>query len=202
MTERSSMSALIIELRGMVHAGIEEYTVFGIDYWSNEQLQAILDRNRIDLYRCQLDKVPRTAAGGAVQYFDHWITGYDHFERTDGGTAIFYIEDAAGNDQGTALWSADYNVGLVTFAQDTGGTALYVTARSYDLPGAAAEVWRQKTGHFAAGPEGFDFSTDNMSVKRSQRVEQAQYMANYYAGQMRPKVTQIFRSDVNAGSNY
>lgn len=195
MAVRTGMNELIIRLRGMTHTANDDYTIYGLDYWSGEQLQEILDHHRVMLNRYIMTRVPQVSAGGAVAYFDHEIDGYGNFEQTTGGSAIFFIEDAAGNDQGTALWTPDYNVGRVTFASDTGGTVMYVTGRSYDLNGAAAEVWRQKMGHFAANTSSFDFSTDNMSVKRSQRIDQAKEMINLYAGQARPKMTTLFRSD-------
>ena len=194
MAVRSTLSNLIMTLRGMAHVSDSDYSINAVDYWSDQQLQDILDRNRLDLWRYPLTKIPRASAN-LVQYFDHQIEGYQNFEQTSGGTAIFVIEDSAGNDQGTALWSADYNTGMVTFTQDTAGTVLYVNARTYDLNGAAADVWRQKAGHHAIS---YDFSTDNMSVRRSQQITQAQQMTQYYASQARAKTAQIFRSD-NAG---
>jgi hypothetical protein len=67
--------------------------------------------------------------GGAVEYHDYH-SGYINLETTSGGTAIFYVEDAAGSAVGTALDTPDYNRGVVTFTADTGGSAYYLYGRS------------------------------------------------------------------------
>jgi hypothetical protein len=193
---RTTMTVLISELRGLTNAGTADYSIAGVDYWSGNQLEAILDANRIDLYREGLFMVPRHVSGGDVEYYEH-LSRWNNYEETDGGTAVFVIEDAQGNDQGTALWSADYLNGKITFVSDTAGITYYLTGRSYDLYGAAAEVWRRKSSQIAAGASGFDWSSDNMSVRRSQQVTQAKDMTNYYSGLARIKTTTIYRSDTS-----
>ena len=81
----------------------------------------------------------------------------------ESGTAVFTVQQYNG---GTApAYTADYNTGVITFTADTEGTAYMLTARSYDVNAAAAEVWRNKAANAA---KYFDFSTDNHSVKKSQ----------------------------------
>jgi len=54
MAARTGMNDLITELRGMTNAGSADTTIAGTAYWSDNQLQAILDRNRFDQDRLQL----------------------------------------------------------------------------------------------------------------------------------------------------
>src|SRR5512133_992723 len=124
MTARTTLVDLIDLLRGMANCGTADYTLGTANYWDDDHLQQVLDRNRLDICREPLDMVPSHYGGGTVKYFDH-LSSYNNFEKTSGGTAVFYIEDAAGVDQGTALWTADYLNGKITFGSDTAGTTYY-----------------------------------------------------------------------------
>lgn len=196
---RTTMAYLIEELRGLTNAGTADYTAGTSTYWSDDQLQYALDQRRYDVFREELQMIPRYAGGGTVEYYEH-MSRYEWFEETSGGSAIFYLEDAEGNDQGTALWTADYRTGKVTFAADTEGTAYYLTGRIYDINGAAADVWRRKTTQVAASSGGIDWSTDNMSVKRSQMVNQAANMAAYFDAMAWPRSVIVNRGDVDDGA--
>src|SRR5512145_850137 len=104
---RSTMAELIEVVRGMANCGTADYTLGTANYWDDDHLQQVMDRNRYDVYREPLTMIPSHYGGGTVQYFEH-VSAWDNFEQTSGGSAIFFMEDAAGVDQGTALWSADY----------------------------------------------------------------------------------------------
>jgi hypothetical protein len=190
---RSGMSDLITELRLMAQAGPNDYLVAGVPYWSDAQLQKVLDRNRMDVYHEELQKIERYASGGTIQYFDY-ASAYGNYEQTTGGTSIFWLEDSTGADISTALYTPDYLNGKITFTSTTGGTAYYLTGRSYDLHGAAAEVWGAKVSYL--GSNTFDWSTDNMSVKRSQLVSQAAQMQSYHMNRARQKMATLYRSDL------
>lgn len=188
---RDTLLPLISSLRGLTDAGFNEYRLGTVTFWDNDQLQLVLDRHRVDVRREQLAPQPSIGAGGTIIY-QEYASNHGSFEQTSGGSAIFVVEDAAGNDAGTALWSADYERGLVTFAGNTLGTAYFLTGRSYDLYAAAADVWRHKAANAA---KVYDISTDNHSLSRSQLMKQALAMADYYAGMSGPAVTTLYRSD-------
>jgi hypothetical protein len=193
---RATLSDLIETVRGYINAGTADYSIGTVSYWDDNQLQKVLDRYRRDVRREPLIKVKTYAGGGSVEYYEYQ-SRYRNFEQTDGGSALFIIEDGLGADQGTADWSADYQLGRVTFAANTAGTSYYLTGRIYDLYAAAADIWRQKAAHYSAGSGSFDWSTDNMSMKRSQMATQARDMANYYAGLAEPLTAILYRSDVD-----
>ena len=196
---RTTMADIITELRGMANAGTADYTITSTTYWSDDQLQSILDRNRMDVHQELLHSEQKWVGAADAEYYDYY-SAYDWFEQTDGGTAIFVIEDAIGTDVGTALYTADYQAGRVTFVSDTGGADYYLSGRIYDLNGAAADVWRKKAVQVAASSSGFDWSTDNMSMKRSQQVSQARDMVGYYEGQAWPKTAVMYRGDIDDGA--
>lgn len=168
---RPSMDALITTLRGFTNASIVDFT--------DDQLQQVLDRYRTDIRDYLLSPYPVTVSPGVAEYKDYQ-TPVRWLETTDsGGSARFVVGNGLGTVYGTALWSADYENGLISFVNDQAGSARYLTAHSYDVYAAASDVWQQKA---AAAAEKVDFSTDNHSIKRSHIVKACQDMAAKYAG--------------------
>ena len=176
MTARTGMDTLILTLRGMVSAGTADYTIAGVSYWSDDQLQTALDRHRLDFYQAELANVPQVESGNVTTYKVYRAP----YRNLEGGTAYFKLVTLLGAEAGTADYTADYSNGVVTFTADQAGTAWYLTGRAYDLNATAADVWRMKAAQAAAA---FDFSTDNHSLKRSQLSVQALQMAEYYEKQ-------------------
>jgi hypothetical protein len=182
------MSTLLLELRGMTNSSTSDYTIGTVSYWSDDHLQTVLDRNRVDLYRSDTEPIS-SYNNGTVEYKLYNI-GYGHLEQ---GTDYFEIENSAGTTVGTANYTPDYNTGLVTFTADQGGTAYLFTGRSYDIYKAAAEIWRQKGAYFATQ---FDISSDNHSMRRSQIMKQCIDMASFYEAKATTGGnTELVRSD-------
>lgn len=173
---RTGMSNLLTELRGMTEAGTADYSVGTTSYWSDDQLQDVLDINRTDLVFETLIIYP-TQAAGSLTYKDY-RSEYGFFEATTGGTSILYIQDGLGNTIGSSNYTPDYRRGQFQFTADQYGSVYYLTARSYDLNAAAADIWRRKAAHYA--PTAFNFSTDNHSVSRSQVYEHCIQMAERF----------------------
>lgn len=194
-TARVGMANLITEVRGMTEASGGDYAIAGVPYWSDAQLQDILDINRTDIIFDQLQMYPNQIAGGSLSWTDY-RSGYGYYEATTGGTTIFYVQDSTGAAVGTASYTPDYRRGRVVFGSNQAGTVYYLTGRSYDLEAAAADVWRRKAAHYA--PTSFDFSTDNHSVTRSQVYKHCLDMAGYFEGKSASAVetVQMFRSDM------
>ena len=195
MTARTGLSSLITELRGMTEAGTADYTVTSSTFWSDDQLQDILDIHRQDVIHEQLQPYPVQVAGGSVSYKDY-RSSFGYYEATTGGTAVFYVQDPTGATVGTANYTPDYRRGVVLFSANQFGTAYYLTGSSYDLNASAADVWRRKAAHVA--PTSFDFSTDNHSISRSQVYAHALEMADYFENKSGNAVqsVQMYRSDV------
>ena len=175
---RNGMYDLIDELRGMTEAGTADYTIAGLSYWSDDHLQSALDAHRVDLVRVELIASPTYGAGGTLQY-NNYHAGYGNIEITTGGSLIMYIQDGNYNTVGTALYTMDYRRGMATFAANTGGSSYYLTGRSYDLNGAASDIWRRKASHYTAS---VNFSTDNHRVDMGAIVGNCLNMANFYDG--------------------
>ena len=192
MTLRTGMQTLIDTVRGYANAGTAEWTIETessyITYWSDIEIQRVLDRHRIDIVHESMDPV-LSYSGGSVIYLTYDL-GYGNIES---GTAAFMIEDVSGTISG---WTMDYTRGLATFATDTKGSTYYWTGSTYDLYGAAADIWMIKAANVA---KMFDFSTDGHSIKRSDLRRSYLDMAAYYKN-MSPggavQSVKIVRSDV------
>jgi len=173
---RTELATLRERLRGYTEAGSADYTVGTTSFWGDALLDEVLDRHRADVWFELLVPQISYIGGGSVAYYDYY-SGHANYEETSGGTSIFQVQDAVGDTQGTSTWTADYQRGRVTFTSDTDGSAMYVTGRSYNLEGAAADIWRQKAAHYA---NAYDVSTDNHTLNRSQLVKHCREMADYY----------------------
>jgi hypothetical protein len=170
---RSTMAELIARVRELAACSTSDYTLGTVAYWSDEHVQGALDRNRLDLYEQPLSPVPQTMASGTVEYRIYQAE-WPNLESTQGGTAVFFLSSSTGARAGTANYSVDYLTGRIEFGANQGGTVWYLTARSYDVHAAAADIWRQKAGHVA---DRIDFSADGAQFKASQMVAQYERQA-------------------------
>lgn len=192
---RNGMTDIVAELRGLSEAGTADYTIASAAYWTDDQLQNILDQHRTDIIFEELQMYPVQIAGGSISYLDY-RSEYGWLESTTGGTAVLYLQDGTGAVIGTANYTPDYRRGQFQFSVDQGGSVYYLTARSYDLNASAAEVWRKKAAHYA--PTSFNFSTDNHSVSRSQVYDHCIGMAEHFEGKSGDSIQSVgfFRSDL------
>jgi hypothetical protein len=172
---RVGMIDLIQEVRDMANAGPGDFDVAGVPAYSDKQIQDVLDRFRTDHFRVQLQAV-QSYNNGSVEYKDYY-SGVENLEKSTGGTAITYIQTAAGSVVSSSLYTFDYIRGAAAFASDTGGSTYYLYGRSYDLNRAAADIWRRKASYFA---NQFDFSTDNHSIKKGSVYKHCLEMAEFY----------------------
>lgn len=192
---RTTLSQLRNILRGLTEAGTAEYTLGTLVFWDDDQLDTVLDRYRTDHVFEDTTPRPTTGSGGVSVYNDYLIDA-ENIETTDGGTAVFWLQDSTGANVGTALYSIDYLRGQITFAADTGGSTYFWNGRTYDLNAAAADVWRKKAGHYHAA---FSFSTDNHKVDRNQIYQHCVEMAETYEsfGAQSVVTMQVLRSDTD-----
>lgn len=186
-TARSGMGDIISQLRAMCGAGVNDYVIAGNPYWSDAQLQTILDKHRFDAYSRQVIPVEEMATGllSTTRYY----LGNHNIES---GDTVFWIADSVGNKVATTDYTVDYNLGLVTFDTNTNGLSYYATYHSFDINAAASEVWRQKASHYA---DQVTFKAGNQSVNLSDKLAQALQMASYYAMQSGARSISFERDD-------
>ena len=189
MVARTGMSDLISEVRSMTNAGTADYTIGQVAFWSDNEIQRILDSHRVNLTRHELTPVEKYEGAGTLVYKEY----YADYNNLESGTDVFELELATGATDGTASYAMDYTLGVATFTADQGGTAHFMTARSYNLNAAAAEIWKKKAGQVASL---ISFRTDKHQIDRSQIRAGYLEMAAYYEALSAPNTVTIERGDL------
>lgn len=172
---RSTMARLIDRVRTLTYAGSSEYQVGTANFWDADHIQEVLDANRADVYRADLNS-QLTYDGGTAQY-KVYQAPYAEWESTDGGTTVFYVQTSPGVTVGTANYTADYQRGVVTFSADQGGTAYLVTGRVFDVYAAAADVLEAWAAREARQ---FEVETPAVRAMRQQKMANLLTMAAQY----------------------
>ena len=188
---RSGMQTLIDDLRENGDVGTAEYTVGTTTYYTDDQLQDLLDRRR--------RVVVRHRAVGATEYsgsdnvvYRRFLTGLTSLEGTASGTAQVRVEDANGNI--LSGYTLDENSGIITFSADQGSsTNIYFTGWVYDLNGASADLWRIKSGFTA---KHFSFAADSQRFQRGQWHNNCIRMERQFRRQQWTSTAHRVRTDI------
>ncbi len=146
---RAGMATLIEMLRGLTNAGIDDTTVAGVTYWSDDQLQAALDRTQKAAYELPLVPLAQRVSGGwtCTTYAVPDGVG-PHFEQA-GTLSGWAVRDLTGAEIGTVDYTVNYEAGRIEFDVDQAGAERYLDCRWYDVNRAAAYVWDAKAGFVA-----------------------------------------------------
>lgn len=193
---RTGMADLIQELRVMTQTGTADYQAGTVYYFTDDQLQAEIDKT-LHLFRmAQLLPIGRQTGASSVIYQDYGIpeeVGY-WVEGTVGGTTIWRVFNSAGQIIDATNYAVNLQQRLINFSANQLGSAAYLDCNSYNLHRAAANVWRWKAGNVGLA---VDWSSDNMSVKSSQKRQQALDQARYYSSLCGIQMSYMVRSDEN-----
>lgn len=172
MAIRAGMSNLVNRLRALTGAGTADYVAGTVTYWTDDHLQAALDSNSRFFVAAPLAWQQQQQNGTAI-----WLIAQAPFrdlEELASGTARWNIATGAGSAIGTALYTPDYQSGQISWGTvSQGGSAYYLTAYTYDIHAAAADIWTERLANFVSY---FDFRADNQTFSRSQVFRQAKEM--------------------------
>ena len=168
MTLRTGMNNLIKRVRALTDSP-SAYTDTSTPYWADVDLQDILDSNAQLIIDDPLIWRPQVVGGGTVNYFVA-NAHYRDLEEATSGTVRWIVRDSVGAEYGTANYTPDYRQGQIRFTTNRGGTAYYLTAYTYDVHAAAADVWLERLGNFA---DWYAFSADNQRFSRQMAHSQA-----------------------------
>lgn len=175
MAARTTLAGLITRLRRLVNDPGAAQT------WDDDELQDWLDANRLDVRRAVL-RPETTWVSGTVTYTDYYAD-YGDWE------SDVVLQDAEGNELTPV--TSELVTGRWTFTEQR--PPVYITGKTYDLYGAAAEVleaWAARSALL------FDFEADGASYKRSQAGQALERLAERYRGQARPRRVVMRRDDV------
>jgi hypothetical protein len=189
---RAGMSDLITQLRALTVAGTADYSVGITTYWSDDQLQTVLDQHRTDFSGLPLSLVPRVT-NGIMSYYDYYIPDHEFIEGTASGMAAFTLADSAGGTVAFSAYTLNLDARHLLFSSDTLGTVYYLRGRAYDLYRAASAVWERKAADVW---DAFDLKTDNHDMTRSQKYDHALKMAKQMRARGGWKSGAMVRSDV------
>lgn len=145
MAARPGMTDLISDLRLKTDTSPDEVSVNGVSYWTDDQLQDILDQHRQDV-DVQLVAYPRYESGELltkIYYIPNKV-----LTTLENDPSVLEIVDRYGN--AATGYTVDLSGRKVTFDADTGGTAYWLRGRQFDVDYAAADVWAAKASHRAA----------------------------------------------------
>ena len=72
MTARTGLSTLISQIRGLSNLGTNDYTLGTATYWTDDQIQIVLDNHRTDIFREELDNSNiNYVSSGSIEYKDY-----------------------------------------------------------------------------------------------------------------------------------
>jgi hypothetical protein len=193
---RAGMAYPISKTRALAHAGTADYDVAGRTYFTDDDIQAILDTHRTDFNRIPLTWQPVQVSGSAEYYDARFIPhNIERMPTGSGTTVAFRVENSLGSIIGTANYSVNYDARVITFTSDQRGTAYYLTGRTYNIYHAAAEIVRQKASLESAS---FDWSSDNHSVKAGKVYDNYMQQAERLQMMGGASVARAFRDDVRS----
>jgi hypothetical protein len=178
MAVRETMANLITRVRDMVNDPAGDTQKF-----SDQQIQDVLDRHRIDFRYLELTP-GITISGGTTGYLNYYADEGDWEEDV-------VISSSTGAAVSPA--TSDYLTGAWTFASSQ-YPPLFLTGKSYDPHASAAEVLRMWASREKLS---FDASQGGTSAQRSQKIKHLREMASEYDGMAKIRSVQIIRTDVS-----
>jgi hypothetical protein len=192
MTARAGMATLIALVRAAANAGTADYSIAGTTYWSDDQIQAELDRTQRLYQFVEMDFAP-LYVDGVWEYKDYLLPDAlgTYLEQGHSADSGWVIRDSHGGSVDSTTYTVDYEAGRISFAADRRGSVMFVDARAYNMNRAAAYLWRKKASH----TKNVDWKSDNTEVKKSGEYTQALEMARYYDSLAGPVVSQFYRTD-------
>lgn len=173
MALRTGMDVLVAYLRSITHASTTD-SFHGLTYWSDDQLQDVLDRNSALLRQSPL-RADVQNVGGATDYTLQFFTFSPALWLEE---ATLSIRDVDGVVTATS-YTLNVDKNSITFDSNPADKRWYATARLHDINAAAADVWGQKAAHRA------DYITWRAGQHRADREQEYKHclqMQAYYKG--------------------
>lgn len=176
MAARAGMVALIAELRSMTDTASAETTVNGTAYWTDDQLQDILDEIGSDVVDDRLIPAP-LYYNGVYEYRRYYLRqGLPLWFEGAATSGAFEVVDSLGVAP-AFVYTFNSKRRLIEFAENTLGKDYFLRARAFNLYAAAAEVWLQKASHRTAL---VDFKAGNNQIYEDQEWQHCMKMHSFY----------------------
>jgi hypothetical protein len=178
MAIREGMTELVARLRQLTRAADSEYTLSSVAYWTDDQLQDILDENRTSHIAVYLE-AQSSRVDGAIVYLTFIMPeSLKYVERApSSGTSYFIVRDSQGYEPDDA-YTVNYPAREITFTADQTSVSYYLDCRSFDLYNAAIQVL---DGRIAFYSTKVDWQSDNHRISASQELETLRKLRGEYA---------------------
>lgn len=191
MAARSGMTNILLRLRAMTETADGDYSVDGTSYWTDDQLQDLLDQYADRFYVKPLQPEAEYVSGSTI--WKDYPTGYEALEDVASGAPYWSLTDSSGTEVATTDYELDQWGGVIRFDNNTSGALYYLTGRAYPLAKVAAKVWRMKMSHAWTA---YDFTTEGQTFNRSQMFDHCHEMAKLYESQSGIQTSMFVRSDL------
>lgn len=176
--------SIVDELRRMCAVEKDQYEIAGTAYWTDGQLQAVLDRRVSQrLLDAPVEKQATTSETGQWQSLDGQVQVAGTLDAEQARVTSF-----GALVPGVTICGD----GRLTFETDQLSSPLFLTGLVYDLNAAAADVL---TDWAAAVKGGYDVTVDGQQMKRSQRHSQLLTQAEAFARKAVAGSVRLRRSD-------
>lgn len=179
---RNGLTDIVSEFRLMTSES-------GTAIFTDDQIQSILDRNKVSLFASPL-LYSLTRESGTAVYKNYYHPYGGYLEGTASGTAIVRVHDSNGSV--VTGYTQSESDGRFDFTANTSGTAYYYTGNQFDLNAAVSEGWKVKAASLA---DNFDFSAEGRSYKKSQVIQHCLAMSKHFASESKPSYGEIYKSD-------
>lgn len=191
MAIRDGQQYLVDYLRDVCMLGTADYTVGTATYWSDDQIEAILKQN-LKPVKSVYAKSVSTNIGGTAYYYEYHLP-YRLFEDSESGTPYFRLFYSDGEDV-SASYTIDPLNGIIYFAADTEGSAVYADLTLYNVSKTASTIWRLKAAHISE--HSYDVKLGDHNLSRSQRMQMYLDMSEYYAREGGFNSVPLIRTDI------
>lgn len=198
MAARSGMVTLIANLRSITETDVNDVTINGVAYWTDDQLQYHLDRNSKMVRDIPLVSKPLMNSG-VTTYTEFYVPAFAgrNFETAD-TIGQFVLFDSHFTIINSALYTVDYTINQIIFTSDFGSDTVYLRARSFDLNASAQDVWLEKAAHRAAL---INWKAGGQTLAEDQEYQHCIEMANLYQGRMGLRSNRTNRVDYATWKN-
>lgn len=193
MMARTGMATNISAMRRFTNAGTADATVNGVAYWTDDQLQEILDRYRQDFYHVPMLPVPEMTTDGSTQWTTYRLPDQAKYIEEYDSESIFRVYKADGTNAGTADYTVNYERRVIEFDADQQNVTWYVDFSAFNVNRAAAEVWESKAAFVV---DNVDWSSDNHRISASQEYEHCMKQAARFKAMAGTNVSKMTRSDM------
>lgn len=193
MAIRAGMVEVVAELRRMTDTKENEVDINGVMYWTDDQLQSILDKRRKYVQDALLLPVPEVVNSVTTWTRYHMPEVAGVWERS----TMFQVVTSTGVAAPTH--TIEYDAGIVTFAVTTDGQSYYIRGRLYDLNKAAAQVWLDKAAHRA---ELIRWKAGTHTLDEDQEYQHCLEMYRKYASYSGIGVVRMTKRGYAHGQNY